>query len=248
MPALQRGVKRLAATAVLAALGCSTPDSSALYRPSDAVPPHTDTAAPPAMPDDPPGDVGDGASGTGGSSGGRTPVVVSPVSSITDAGLPSPVSPSEPTADAAPPNPAPSDAGAEPPSPPTEPLPPTEPPPPTVPACSGAPLGGVCWYLGELDQTCNAACAIHGGVDPASITFIGTPDQGGSLEACAAILQALGEPPGPVTDGFRDDDLGFGCHLFVDPAGATSAWWLTAPAFAPTVASPSARLVCGCTS
>jgi hypothetical protein len=75
---------------------------------------------------------------------------------------------------------------------------------------------------------------------------VGTPEQGGSLESCAAILESLGELS-LVSEGFREDTLGFGCHLFVDAAGATSAWWLTAPAFAPTVSDPSARLVCGCT-
>ena len=129
---------------------------------------------------------------------------------------------------------------------PAGPPPPAEPPPPPEPVCDGAPLGGVCWYLGELDQTCNGVCASHGGFDPASTAAIGTPDQGGSLESCAAILQALGEPPTLLSEGFREDNLGFGCHLFVDAAGDTSAWWLTAPVFAPTVSDPNARLVCGC--
>jgi hypothetical protein len=202
------------------------------------------------MPDAPPGDVDDDAPGAGGgNTGGRTPVVVSPVSSVTDAGLLEPVQPgpSEASDAGTPSPPVASDAGSARPTPPEAPLPPEE-PPPVEPECGGAQVGGACWYLGELDQTCNGACASHGGVDPGAAAFIGTPEQGGSLEACAAILEALGEPPALVMDGFRDDGLGFGCHLFVDAAGGTSAWWLSAPAFAPTVSDPSARLVCGCTS
>ena len=204
------------------------------------------------MPDNPPGDVDDGPPGAAGSGGGgRTPVVVSPVSSVTDAGLGGAVLPQpvEPPADAGPSGaPLTPDAGVERPSPPVSPPPPAEPPPPAAAECAGVPLGDVCWYLGELGQTCNGVCASRGGFDAASLAFIGSPEQGGSLEACDAILQALGEAPALVTEGFRDDDLGFGCHLFVDAAGATSGWWLTAPAFAPTVSDPSARLVCGCAS
>jgi len=121
-----------------------------------------------------------------------------------------------------------------------------QPPPPVEPECGGALVDGVCWYLGELDQACDTVCAAHGGVEPASSARIGTPEQGGSIEACAAILEALGEPSASLMEGFREDDLGFGCHLFVDADGATSAWWLTSPAFSPTVSNPNARLVCGC--
>jgi hypothetical protein len=138
-----------------------------------------------------------------------------------DAGLP--IDPSVP------------DAGDEPP-----------PPPPVEPECAGTLLDGLCWYLGELDQACNSVCASHGGFEPASVASVGTPAQGGALERCAAVLEALGEPAAGLLEGFRDDTLGFGCHLFLDADGTASAWWLTSPAFSPGVSDPNVRVACAC--
>jgi hypothetical protein len=245
MATLHHGVKRLAIAAALVGVGCSTPDSSALYRPSEADAIRPDAPSPEVTPDDPPGEVDPAVAGAGGSAGGggRPPIVVSPVSSVTDAGLSStpPAAPSEP-ADAGFSNaPEPPDASGPP--------PPVDPPPvaPPAPDCGGTLVDGVCWYLGELDQACAEVCATRGGVNPASTASIGTPEQGGSIEACAAILAALGEPAAGLQAGFREDELGLGCHVFVDAAGAASAWWLTEPDFAPTVSSPNASIVCGCT-
>jgi hypothetical protein len=244
MPTLHHGVKRLAIAAALVGVGCSTPDSSALYRPSEVDAIRPDEPSPAVTPDDPPGEVDTGAAGAAGSAGsGRPPIVVSPVSSVTDAGLSStpPPTPSEPEDAGISSVPEAPDASG-----PQPPIDPAEPAEPAEPDCSGTLVDGVCWYLGELDRACVDVCATRGGVDPASTASIGTPEQGGSLESCAAILAALGGPAASLQEGFREDDLGFGCHVFVDAAGATSAWWLTAPAFAPTVADPNASIVCGC--
>ena len=138
--------------------------------------------------------------------------------------------PLEPAADAG--APSPPDAGSA---------------PPVEPECGGALVDGVCWYLGALESACDDVCSVHGGVDPGAPASIGTPDSGGSLDACSAILDALGALPGVVMEGYREDALGFGCHLFLDADGAASAWWLTAPEFSTSVSDPSARLVCGCT-
>jgi hypothetical protein len=62
-------------------------------------------------------------------------------------------------------------------------------------------------------------------------------------------LQALGVEAGaPVGSGYREDGLGFGCHVLTDVAGAaTSAWWLTDPDFSPAALGVQVRVACGCT-
>jgi hypothetical protein len=245
MATLHAGVKWLTLAAALAALGCSTPDSSALFRPAEADSVLTETRVNEALPDDPPAVVAPGAGGDG---SGKPPVVVSPVSTgaappVAEPPDAAPPVPSVPTADA---GAATVDGGDEPVPPPVEPSPPVEPPPPVEPECGGALLDDICWYLGELDQTCGSVCAARGGVAPASAAWVGTPDQGGSIETCAAVLEALGESSAALAEGFREDGLGFGCHVFVDTDGVASTWWLTAPDFSPEVSDPSARLACGC--
>jgi hypothetical protein len=243
MGTLRAGLKGLAAA--LTALCCSTPDSSALFRPAEAESIRTETPGIQPSPGNPSGDAGTGVvngaaepSPAGEPSPPPIPVSISGGQSPEQQPEQQPI-PSPPTVMTEPPNaPRAPDAGSPQPSPPD--------PPPIEPECGGALLDGICWYLGELDQACDSVCASHGGFDPSSTAWTGTPEQGGSIEACAALLEALGEPPASVTEGFREDELGFGCHLFVDEAGATSAWWLTAPAFSPAVSNPSARLVCGC--
>ena len=118
---------------------------------------------------------------------------------------------------------------------------------PVEPECGGALVDGVCWYLGPVDSACDDVCSVRGGVDSSAPSSIGTPERGGSLEACTGILGALGALPGVVMEGYREDALGFGCHVFLDADGATSAWWLTAPEFSTAVSDPNVRLVCGCT-
>ena len=232
------------AALVLAAASCDTPDSSPLYRPAPADSVQTETPAIAASPSNEPIDpwrpIDTGTSAPSNES--MTPPIAGPVSTDTNAGLPEAPSPTPPSLDAGLPSvPDASDAGSEPPPPP-----PVEPPPPLERPCDGALLDDICWYLGDLDQSCDNVCAPHGGFDPAATEWVGTPDQGGSIESCAALLTALDEPTASLMDGFRQDDLGFGCHLFVDADDNAGAWWLTAPAFSPDVSDPSARLVCGC--
>ena len=242
MGTLRAELKGLAAA--LAALCCSTPDSSALFRPTDSESIRTETPGIQPSLGNPSSDAGAGvANGPAEpTAAGMPSLPPTPVSGDGDDGeaqapeeqpMPSP-----PVVAELPSAPRTPDAGSPPPSPPD--------PPPIEPECGGALLDGICWYLGDLDQACDTVCAPHGGFDPSSTAWTGTPEQGGSIEACTALLEALGAPPASVTEGFREDELGFGCHLFVDEAGATSAWWLTAPAFSPAVSNPSARLVCGC--
>jgi hypothetical protein len=112
------------------------------------------------------------------------------------------------------------------------------PPPP----CAGQRLYGLCWYLAQGNTSCNDACSSHGGFDSRSAGYVGTLSQGGSLSACTELLTALGRP-GSVIAAKRDDDNGFGCHVWTDG----SRYWLqNEPAFRPTVEGPNIRSVCGC--
>jgi hypothetical protein len=121
-------------------------------------------------------------------------------------------------------------------------------PPEPEPVCAGVALGGACWYLGDAELACDDVCASHGGFAPETATIVGTPAQGGSVEGCTAVLEALGALPAPVTvsAGFRDDGLGFGCHVFTNATAATAAWWLSAPALSPTASGIAIRIACGC--
>jgi len=240
MRRLPASAKRLVLGVALAVVGCERPDSTGLY---DTLEPGSGATDPPSMAgssNEPAMDVGVvvAPGGSGGKSGEGPPPVASleppgddaVASDDTDAAAP---------ADAGAPGTLPADAGA-----PSEPDAGNAPPP--EPACGGAVVDGVCWYLGAVDTACDDVCGAHGGIAASASASIGTPEQGGSLDACTAILQALGALPGAVMEGFRQDALGFGCHLFIDAGGAPTAWWLTAPEFSTSVSNPSARLVCGC--
>lgn len=113
------------------------------------------------------------------------------------------------------------------------------------PDCAGEIVFGVCWYLAQANTSCNDSCAAHGGYDSRTASYVGTSQQGGSIEECTAIMTALGrtDTVGPAR---RSDDYGFGCHVWVD---GNDNYWLVDPPFRPSVAAPSGtavRLVCGC--
>jgi len=112
------------------------------------------------------------------------------------------------------------------------------PPPP----CAGQRLYGLCWYLAQGNTSCNDACSSHGGFDSRSTGYVGTLSQGGSLSECTALMTALGRP-GSVIASRRDDDNGFGCHVWND---GTRYWLQDEPDFRPTVEVPDIRSVCGC--
>jgi trimeric autotransporter adhesin len=106
--------------------------------------------------------------------------------------------------------------------------------------CSGVSSGGVCWHLGGLGDSCEETCSDRGGVAPDAPSFVGTTAQGGSLEKCATILDALGGNPAPG-QATRSDDNGLGCHRY-----GLKSYWLSSPDFATTAHVTSARVVCGC--
>lgn len=110
------------------------------------------------------------------------------------------------------------------------------------PDCGGTPFSGICWYLAADGESCDSACAVHGGFDPMSAAIIGTPEQGGSLEQCASVLVALrGNPEATVEPTIETH--GIGCHLY---GSAEHRWWLSEPAFAPDTTWAHVQIVCGC--
>ncbi|MBW2263321.1 MAG: hypothetical protein JRG91_15245 [Deltaproteobacteria bacterium] len=112
-----------------------------------------------------------------------------------------------------------------------------------TPECGthGALMWGICWYLGSPGQDCYEVCGPHGGYHEDTPEYVGTPSQGGSIEECGAILDALGYS-GTVSDGYRDDGRGLGCHRWNDGA----LWWLHTPDFDPGDSMDPSQAVCGC--
>lgn len=112
-----------------------------------------------------------------------------------------------------------------------------------TPVCGtdGALLYGICWYLGDFTENCYTVCSSHGGYDSDTPEYVGTPSQGGSIEECSAILEALGYS-GTVSEGYREDGLGLGCHVWRDGG----LWWLDSPDFEPGDTAENGQIVCGC--
>lgn len=108
---------------------------------------------------------------------------------------------------------------------------------PSPPPCD-ATTGGLCWFLGAKDASCDAACAIKGrAYDSATHTYAGS---GGTDANCIAVLDALGVAAGPLNTNSSCFD-GLGC-LYA-PLGRARC---TAP---PTNSSSSAgavQRVCAC--
>ncbi len=70
--------------------------------------------------------------------------------------------------------------------------------------CAGEVVGGACWYLGADGDSCDDACANHGGYNSATLTYAGSE---GTNANCIAVMGALG-----VTSGVFDTAGCFGGH------------------------------------
>ena len=128
------------------------------------------------------------------------------------------------------------------------------------------PLGGfprgsygntACYFLGGSSQSCDAVCnsaqtlptpqcstAIsytRGGVgtDAATLPYLGTPQQGGSVDKCDDLLASFNLPKAQA--GTRIDGQGLGCHVY-----PPNSWWLISPNTTAASAAPGAQRVCGC--
>ncbi len=111
----------------------------------------------------------------------------------------------------------------------------------TDPCGEGASVDGLCWYLGEPNQSCYDVCETRGGYNPDTRFYVGSRDQGGNWEACSDILGAL-EREGTVYPGERDDGLGLGCHRWDDGL----YYWLYTPDFDPSHKAYKAQVACAC--
>jgi hypothetical protein len=107
-------------------------------------------------------------------------------------------------------------------------------------ACQGEFLDGHCWYLGEDGASCVETCSVHGEYDPATVQWVGTESQGGSLDECSTLLRLVGIAEAPMA-GYRTDGRGLGC---IDYEG--TPFWHYTPSFDPNDAMVGARLVCAC--
>jgi hypothetical protein len=71
--------------------------------------------------------------------------------------------------------------------------------------CSGAVVGGFCWYAGSVTESCAETCQPHGGCNLAGTRdFAGS---GGTDANCVAVLAALGYSQWPH-QSFSNNDLG----------------------------------------
>jgi len=111
--------------------------------------------------------------------------------------------------------------------------------------CAGEKLGGVCWYLSDLNQSCSQACANHGGVASSATSYVGVDSQGGSLLKCSLVLALLGVREAP-NEGNRTDGVGLGCHVFPQATRGEQSFWLSSPEFSPTARLRNASIACGC--
>lgn len=73
------------------------------------------------------------------------------------------------------------------------------------PVCSGVSVGGYCWYLGAVGQSCTQVCSSRGGVNIAGTrNYAGS---GGTNAQCQSVLNALGQTGGvnqlPCEDGMQ---------------------------------------------
>jgi hypothetical protein len=113
-----------------------------------------------------------------------------------------------------------------------------------VPECEdhGVHYADHCWYLGERGESCIDVCEARGGYNEATATIVGSPDQGGSWEACRDIVRLMGFED-EVGAGYRDEgeENGFGCHFWEDVI-----WWLYRPDLTPEAGFNEAQRICSC--
>lgn len=107
--------------------------------------------------------------------------------------------------------------------------------------CGGVVYEGQCWYLGAAGESCLKTCEKHGGYSDETKKYVGTAVQGGSLEHCRELFNALGYPK-KVVAGERYDGRGLGCHAWPN----VGFWWLTSPRFDPAHSIYGAHRVCAC--
>jgi len=87
--------------------------------------------------------------------------------------------------------------------------------------CEGVEVGGYCWYLSIIGESCDNTCYSHGGYHEATRTYAGSQ---GTNTNCWEVLRALGAPAD--TDGrLHTSELkSLGCIYWIDPDSNTVYW------------------------
>ena len=104
----------------------------------------------------------------------------------------------------------------------------------TNPCCSGASVGGYCWYFGGGGVSCDSLCASHGGNTAGTAAYAGA-----SAGNCAAVLGAFGQG-GPTSSACA---AGYGCWVNSVSSGS---YFCTSPSADTSSSYPSAARVCSC--
>ena len=95
--------------------------------------------------------------------------------------------------------------------------------------CAGKQLGGFCWYIGDVNQSCETVCSAHGGYDEATKNYAGS---GGTEYHCRDVSAKL-EIPLDLSTGFVNFDTfdlpvnlgGVGCSIHVKAEGLNDLFW-----------------------
>ena len=110
---------------------------------------------------------------------------------------------------------------------------------PTPCGSGGAAVGGVCWHLGAVGESCVTTCAGLGEFcDAATITFAGS---GGTNANCLSVLAALGAQTDPFVESSECPNA-IGCAEVPGFAGGRCA----APPTTCEATDPSAARACAC--
>ena len=119
--------------------------------------------------------------------------------------------------------------------------------------CGGRQLGGFCWYIGDVNQSCETVCAAHGGYDEATKNYAGS---GGTEDHCRDVSTKLDIILDPNTSFYNFDsnkfDLpvnlgGVGCSIRVKAEGLNDLYWDKDPTTSQATTSVvQIRRTCAC--
>lgn len=106
--------------------------------------------------------------------------------------------------------------------------------------CAGVQVGGYCWYLSAVDQSCDTVCTSRGATAVSYDSYAGSS---GTDENCNATLQALGIASNDQLNSINCTS-GWGCYANATGMGKNRCRNM---AFVSNISSPIARLACACT-
>ena len=83
--------------------------------------------------------------------------------------------------------------------------------------CAGLYMGGYCWYLGDVNQSCDTFCSTHGGYNEATRTYAGVVTAGNdtNIDNCMNILNALDNGTCDSVS-FEGPETGIGCFINIE--------------------------------